>query len=121
MEESPEVFDGFYGQILGKIVECLKKEVNFDIVGYNIKIILSITQCLNEKEDIAKYKGVTEIILEKCKYLLDNSEEDKVTNIMFNLFDSIDPNFTCNTVSLYKKNELNLLLQFGEYLAGKED
>lgn len=34
--------------------------------------------------------------------------------------DSVDPNFTCSTTKLYKKHELNILLQFGEYLAGNE-
>lgn len=67
MDESPELFDGFYGNILEKIRDKLSVEENLDIISYNIKTLLNITQCLAEPAEISKWKGVTDIIVNKCK------------------------------------------------------
>lgn len=62
--------------------------------------MLSITQCLSEKADCDLWKGCTEIVLEKCQFLLNQGEEDKLTSVMFSLMDSVDPNFTVSTSRL---------------------
>lgn len=75
---------------------------------------------LQEKDECAQWKGVTKLILDKCRLLLDQQEEDRVTNIMFSMMDALDPNFTCHTLRLFKPADLELLMQFGVLLADSD-
>jgi len=66
------------------------QEGNLDIVSYNVKTMLSISLNL-ELVDILKWKGCTELILNKCKLLIEHNEEDRLISIVFSLMDSLDP------------------------------
>jgi len=90
MDESPEIFDGFYANILGKLTQGLGQETNLDLVGYNLKTMLSISLNL-ELVDIPKWKGCTELVLDKCKLLIEHNEEERLISIVFSLMDSLDP------------------------------
>jgi hypothetical protein len=59
------------------------------------------------------WKDVVKLILTKCKFVLDAGEEDKMSTISFSLMDNLDPNYCPNTTKLYKKADLDLIVQFG--------
>lgn len=77
-----------------------------------MKTMLSIALNL-EAADCPKWKGCTELILLKCKALLDSQEEEKLISIMFTLMDALDPNYNHCTTAQFKQNELTQLLEFG--------
>lgn len=72
---------------------------------------------LEEKQDFDMWKGCLDLILLKCKFFLDNHEEDRVNSILFSLMDNLDPNFTPSTTRLYKKNELDSIISFAIYIS----
>jgi len=45
--------------------------------------------------------------------VLDAGEEEKMSTISFSLMDNLDPNYCPNTTKLYKKADLDLIVQFG--------
>jgi len=86
--------------MLPKLKNQLSQEQNIEIVGYNMKSIMSIASCIDDDEDFAKFNGTPMLLLTKLKYLLEQGEEDKLTSVIFNLLDNLDPNYTANTIKL---------------------
>jgi len=92
LDESPEIFEGLFSVMLPKITQKLSTEQNIDIISYNIRSLFSIASCLDSDEDIALWKDVVKLILQKCKYTLECGEEEKISTISFSLMDNLDPN-----------------------------
>ena len=44
---------------------------------------------------------------------MDAGEEDKMSTISFSLMDNLDPKYCPNSFKLYKKADLDLIVQFG--------
>ena len=44
---------------------------------------------------------------------MDAGEEDKMSIISFCLMDNLDPNYCPNSIKLYKKADLDMIVQFG--------
>lgn len=103
--------------MLSKITLKLSNEHNIDIISQNIRSLFSIASCLDSDDDIKSWNNVVKLILTKCKQIIEAGEEEKLSTISFSLMDNLDPNQCPNTTKLYKKNDLDLIVQFGIYIS----